>query len=1255
MASGKKAAGGAPERTSAARASMLRQSLDRPTTPPSQMSSSTMSNTPPSPAWPQLPATILTVQGTSGLQPPSSTQTSSRYSHQLRAPDSPSSAHAAHAAATAQAMVSVRSSRSRSISQDDSLPAVQGRKSSEDYQVMHKLAGSPGSPTIAMSYRRVSSTEGGRLEAFQPMRASLSGLAVGRALRGSVNLGSEPAGSGARQQGAAAQQQVQQQTQHHHYSILATGQGQQAAAARSGASGVLAEYQHQPSDTERPHVPVSHARDLVPTPHHQHHLQQAAGAGNTHALTRPQSGTDASKEHSLRTATPISVEWHLNPLGVSHASATSAISRPSSAYQPASRAAPSQSEPPGGSIHRTNSSSSDAQAVTNPLYQRQASEGSGQGSRRSSSTHEEVHSMAAGQRMTELVAGILSGAGPAAKARPAAQAAQPAQPGKQQGSAHLPGAGAAHDAGVSRPVAPESAAAAPASSGVSSLRSASTEEPQPLLHHSTGPLTAALHAARPGQQVRLGHATTAHAAAAQPAAAVAAVPAAAAAPVPAFREVRGPGAGSNSAHTQQHPASGHATDKQPAASALSRMGSAAASAAAAGAAQLASTAAPAPAAPAGYAAPASGLREVGGGSSSQASKAQPLQQQQQHQAQQQPPAAPQKQQQAQPLAQQQVRQGQEQQKAQPEAQPQAQQAQQQAAQQQAQQPVPVYQQYQQYLQQHQYAKRHTSASSVPLVASTAAAAAQASQQQHKTPPSTPPRTSAQQLEGASPRHQGTALTGPAALAMVAAARRCSAADGGPLSLLPGSPMAAGKEAAAAAAAALTAPGSTSGASSTGQTPPGSPMSRSHRTSSDYLPKTIGSNLTLTALRPSGVVQLDSYTDLSSPGSGADSTPTMSSMPAYTIFTQPAGPGPSPLRQGSMQPPSAAVAEQGEAGKSAAAAAAAAAGSQLQQLQPATDDAPEAATGHGSASEAEQRLAAWQRGQQQLVQQQQAQQQQAQAGAASPTQQRQREREQQQQGTPVKPGTAPAGAHRPDPARASIAMPPPPSRQPQPAPTTSQQPTPQSPAHSTRSQPLTPTPARPAAPAVPEPAPAAPPAPPPAPPIDMEGFTGSLPGYSVGKVVGEGGFCQVKLGLHHLSRRKVAIKVIDKQKLSDPNEQKRIAREIKVLKRLNHESVIRLFEVIDSEPKMWVVMEYAPGGSLLDYVRGKKRLAEAEAAYFFQQIVAGLQYCHDCEVGGAGEPGRWAWLGQLGDAVMPGAAHKRRSLGAGASMHLSALD
>ena len=62
-------------------------------------------------------------------------------------------------------------------------------------------------------------------------------------------------------------------------------------------------------------------------------------------------------------------------------------------------------------------------------------------------------------------------------------------------------------------------------------------------------------------------------------------------------------------------------------------------------------------------------------------------------------------------------------------------------------------------------------------------------------------------------------------------------------------------------------------------------------------------------------------------------------------------------------------------------------------------------------------------------------------------------------------------------------------------------------------------------------------------------------------------------------------------------------------------VIKLFEVIESPRHLFLVMEHAPAGSLLDYVRARKRLPEADACVFFQQIVASLEYCHSREVRG----------------------------------------
>ena len=63
---------------------------------------------------------------------------------------------------------------------------------------------------------------------------------------------------------------------------------------------------------------------------------------------------------------------------------------------------------------------------------------------------------------------------------------------------------------------------------------------------------------------------------------------------------------------------------------------------------------------------------------------------------------------------------------------------------------------------------------------------------------------------------------------------------------------------------------------------------------------------------------------------------------------------------------------------------------------------------------------------------------------------------------------------------------------------------------------------------------------------------------------------MRIGIHHFSRRRVAIKVVDKARLTDPAEAKRMQREIRVMRHLTHPCVIKLFEVRSTKWKIWIV-------------------------------------------------------------------------------------
>uniref|UniRef100_A0ABM5FRI0 Maternal embryonic leucine zipper kinase n=1 Tax=Pogona vitticeps TaxID=103695 RepID=A0ABM5FRI0_9SAUR len=114
-------------------------------------------------------------------------------------------------------------------------------------------------------------------------------------------------------------------------------------------------------------------------------------------------------------------------------------------------------------------------------------------------------------------------------------------------------------------------------------------------------------------------------------------------------------------------------------------------------------------------------------------------------------------------------------------------------------------------------------------------------------------------------------------------------------------------------------------------------------------------------------------------------------------------------------------------------------------------------------------------------------------------------------------------------------------------------------------------------------------------------------YELHETVGTGGFAKVKLARHLLTGEQVAVKIMDKLALGD--DLPRVKTEIEAMKSLSHQNICRLYHVIETEKKMFMVLEYCPGGELFDYIIAKDRLAEEEARVFFRQIVAAIAFVH----------------------------------------------
>ncbi|XP_057672055.1 serine/threonine-protein kinase MARK2-like isoform X25 [Diorhabda carinulata] len=115
-------------------------------------------------------------------------------------------------------------------------------------------------------------------------------------------------------------------------------------------------------------------------------------------------------------------------------------------------------------------------------------------------------------------------------------------------------------------------------------------------------------------------------------------------------------------------------------------------------------------------------------------------------------------------------------------------------------------------------------------------------------------------------------------------------------------------------------------------------------------------------------------------------------------------------------------------------------------------------------------------------------------------------------------------------------------------------------------------------------------------------------YKLLKTIGKGNFAKVKLAKHVPTGKEVAIKIIDKTQLT-PGSLQKLFREVRIMKMLDHPNIVKLFQVIETEKTLYLVMEYASGGEVFDYLVLHGRMKEKEARAKFRQIVSAVQYCH----------------------------------------------
>ncbi|XP_065629622.1 CBL-interacting serine/threonine-protein kinase 9-like [Quercus suber] len=96
-------------------------------------------------------------------------------------------------------------------------------------------------------------------------------------------------------------------------------------------------------------------------------------------------------------------------------------------------------------------------------------------------------------------------------------------------------------------------------------------------------------------------------------------------------------------------------------------------------------------------------------------------------------------------------------------------------------------------------------------------------------------------------------------------------------------------------------------------------------------------------------------------------------------------------------------------------------------------------------------------------------------------------------------------------------------------------------------------------------------------------------YELGKTVGEGSFAKVKFAKNVENGDNVAIKILDRDQVLRHKMVEHLKREISTMKLIKHPNVVKLFEVMASKSKIYIILEFVGGGELFDKIVFEKAM------------------------------------------------------------------
>ena len=109
-------------------------------------------------------------------------------------------------------------------------------------------------------------------------------------------------------------------------------------------------------------------------------------------------------------------------------------------------------------------------------------------------------------------------------------------------------------------------------------------------------------------------------------------------------------------------------------------------------------------------------------------------------------------------------------------------------------------------------------------------------------------------------------------------------------------------------------------------------------------------------------------------------------------------------------------------------------------------------------------------------------------------------------------------------------------------------------------------------------------------------------YLYGRLIGQGAFGKVNIGLNILTGRVVAIKSFNKKNLNkNGDNMKKILYETNLMKKLNHPNITKILEMFEDDEYILIAMEYINGGNLFSFVKKRRKLSEKTARFLYYYL------------------------------------------------------